>query len=174
MQIARNSRSQINQLLHTSETDPTTLLFFCDGSRMRSDVGTERSGCGVVCYCAGKIIHIHSIGLGRRSSVRRRNALTPSPIVSTADVSCVFFYSDSSLAVSEIFSPLLHPSQITSLVFLRHMSHVFSSPLRQGRQTSDSTKGTGSPDSLLSQTQSKRTYQQRTETEGRGAHSAII
>ena len=54
-------------------------------------------------------------------------AMIARDIRSTNDIVRIFFYSDSSSAVSEIVSPLLHPSQIASLVYLRHMASILSS-----------------------------------------------
>ena len=124
----------INDRLLASDSDPSILSFFCDGSRMRCGEGKERSGYGVVCYRAGKIIHRYSIGLGHRATVfdaemyaLAHAAMIARDVVSSSNISHIYFYSDSSSAVSEIVSPLLHPSQIASLVFLRHMSHILSS-----------------------------------------------
>ena len=126
--------NSINHRLHASESDPTALLFFCDGSRMRNGEQIERSGYGVVCYRAGRITHRYSIGLGRRATVfdaemyaLAHAARKARDIISTTNISRISFYSDSSSAVSEIVSPLLHPAQIASLIFLRHMSHILSS-----------------------------------------------
>ena len=102
---------------------------------MRESGRGERTGYGLVCYRAAKIIHRFSIGLGRHATVfdaemyaLSHAAMKAAEIVHAGDVNHVYFYSDSSSAVSEIVSPLLHPSQIASLIFLRHVSSILSSP----------------------------------------------
>jgi len=115
----------INRRHITSRHDPSTLLIYCDGSRMPDQDGLLSSGYGVAIFHQGQRTSAWSIGLGHHSTVfdaemfalahaaskikRILDTLTP--------IRSVFFYSDSSSALQKIFDPSTHPGQMASLLF---------------------------------------------------------
>ena len=102
---------------------------------MRNNEGPEQSGYGIVCYCAGSIIHRYSISLSHRSTVFNvemyalsHAAMKARSLFKAGDVTFIHFFSDSSSTVSEIVSPLIHPAQLASLIFLSHICYPLFFP----------------------------------------------
>jgi ribonuclease HI len=122
----------INKLLLDSRQDPSKLLFFCDGSRMLHNE-KERSGYGVVCYREGRMIESFSMGAGKHSTVfdaemfaLAHAAKKARDIHAAGGISSIHFFTDSSSAASMIVDPTVHPAQLASIIFIRHISHVLS------------------------------------------------
>jgi ribonuclease HI len=121
---------ELNKLLLDSRQDPSKLIFYCDGSRMKHNE-KERSGYGVVCYREGKIIKSFSMGAGRHSTVfdaemfaLAHAAKKAKDIHAMGGVSAIHFFSDSSSTASMIADPTVHPAQLASIIFIRHISQI--------------------------------------------------
>jgi ribonuclease HI len=91
----------------------------------------ERSGYGVIHYRGGKIIESFSMGASRHSTVfdaemfaLAHAAKKAKDIHAKGGVSAIHFFSDSSSATTMIADPTVHPAQLTSIIFIQHISHI--------------------------------------------------
>ena len=122
-------KNELNRQLHTSSNRPNTLLIYCDGSRMRVDGGKKRTGYGIAGYYMGRKIFTRSIGLGPRATVydaelfalAHASSKVSAFVLDKPHIGEVFFYSDSSSALSSTFDPSTHPGQQCSLLFRKNV-----------------------------------------------------
>ena len=120
-----------------AKRDPTTLLLFCDGSRKQSGTSPKQSGYGVVGYYLGKEVFSVQVGLGKRSTIYDAEmfalahaSMKASTFISDhPDIAHISFFSDNLSAIQSIFTPSVHPAQLCSLLFRKHIvSFLDSSP----------------------------------------------
>ena len=125
--------SEFNRQLCSSRLDPSVLLVYCDGSRMRCKEGCKkRTGFGPVGYYMGRKVFSLSVGLGPRATVYDAELLALAHASSKAEAFVLgkphigeVSFSDSSSALRSVFDPSTHPDQRCSLVFRRSILDMF-------------------------------------------------
>ena len=140
-------KNEPNRQLHTSGNRPRTLLVYSDGSRMRNDGGKKRTGYGIMGYYMGREVFTRSVGLGPRATVydaelfalAHASSKASAFVLDKPHIGEVFFYSDSSSALSSAFDPSTHPRQRCSLLFRKNVIGML------GRHPSFRIKASWSP-----------------------------
>lgn len=128
-------KNSLNRQLLNSRNDPSTLLIYCDGSRMRKKVGdNKRTGYGIAGYYLGRKVFSISMGLGPRATVydaelfalAHASSKAAAFVLDKPHIGEVFMFSDSSAALSSAFDPSTHPGQICSLLFRKNTLHMLA------------------------------------------------
>ena len=126
--------SELNRQLRSSRLDPSVLLIYCDGSRMRcKGGGKKRTGYGLVGYYMGRKVFSLSVGLGPRATVydaelfalAHASSKASAFVLGKPHIGEVFLFSDSSSALRSVFDPSTHPGQRCSLVFRKNVLDMF-------------------------------------------------
>jgi ribonuclease HI len=127
-------KTSLEELIVSLRAREDVLIISTDGSRRRKQ-GTKRTGAGIVVRHENRVISKHSFGVGRRTNVYDGESLALMAGMKLAGQYCLehpnitqlFFFSDSSSALTNITHTNPHPSQSISLLFIKYAKEFLHS-----------------------------------------------